>query len=167
MTRIQVDLLGRPTSAERTMWNFRIVLAATLYIVVFNQFILGLIVSQMICKVPEFEPNDYWNGNIDDILCPGAHPWYEIIQAIRRVTAWAYSLYFIFLLVKIRLSIRAKYGIPTQCCKRVWPAEDVCCALCCTCCVVTQMARHTADYNTYRGVCCSLTGLPTHVPSIV
>ena len=33
----------------------------------------------------------------------------------------------------------------------------------CSCCTVAQMARHTADYETYAARCCSDTGLPPNV----
>jgi hypothetical protein len=32
---------------------------------------------------------------------------------------------------------------------------------------VAQMMRHTTDYDTYHSSCCSETGVPSNVPSIV
>lgn len=37
--------------------------------------------------------------------------------------------------------------------------EDVCCALWCQCCVLAQMARHTADYEQRTAVCCDDVGV--------
>jgi len=70
----------------------------------------------------------------------------------------------IVLVCKTRRHIRTRYAIPEQSCHG---CEDCCCAYWCTCCAVAQMARHTADYETYAGLCCSETGLPAHTPSIV
>ena len=63
-----------------------------------------------------------------------------------------------------RYYIRHKYNIPTsKCCGCSGECEDVCCAFFCNCCVITQMARHTGDYDTYNGYCCTRTGLPDGV----
>eukprot|EP00804_Cyclotella_cryptica_P003077 CCRYP_006065-RB/>CCRYP_006065-RB protein AED:0.21 eAED:0.21 QI:391/1/1/1/1/1/3/204/220 len=70
----------------------------------------------------------------------------------------------ISLICKTREHIRNKYKIPSQQCHG---CEDLCCAFWCSCCTVAQMARHTGDYATYQGMCCSETGLPPHAPSIV
>ena len=45
--------------------------------------------------------------------------------------------------------------------------EDYCLGGCCFPCVVSQMNRHTAMYDTYEGSCCSSNGLPKHAPRMV
>lgn len=65
------------------------------------------------------------------------------------------------LVCQVRRRVRERHNIPGNAC------EDCCCAYWCTCCVAAQMARHTADYDTYAGQCCSETGLPSHAPSVV
>ena len=37
----------------------------------------------------------------------------------------------------------------------------------CSCCSISQMGRHTADYKTYREQWLSTTGLPRHLETIV
>ena len=37
--------------------------------------------------------------------------------------------------------------------------EDICCALWCQLCSVSQMARHTVDYEEKSAVCCNSTGV--------
>eukprot|EP00581_Thalassiosira_minuscula_P013670 CAMPEP_0183727298 /NCGR_PEP_ID=MMETSP0737-20130205/25325_1 /TAXON_ID=385413 /ORGANISM="Thalassiosira miniscula, Strain CCMP1093" /LENGTH=290 /DNA_ID=CAMNT_0025958891 /DNA_START=40 /DNA_END=912 /DNA_ORIENTATION=+ len=76
-------------------------------------------------------------------------------------------LFYLFVVVvaaRTRKNIRMRYSIPERQCQG---CEDVCCMLWCHCCTLAQMARHTADYDTYAGYCCSETGMPPHAPSIV
>ena len=86
---------------------------------------------------------------------------FELLSGIIALT---FSLFSCFVIANTRQYIRRKYHIPEGDCKG---CEDCCCAFCCTCCAVAQMARHTADYETYDGLCCSETGLPPHAPEIV
>ena len=81
------------------------------------------------------------------------------------VTYWAYpfrafqGLSFFYLLlvgIRTRMYIRKKYRIPSACCGDL---EDCCCIFFCNCCAISQMARHTADYNTQSAACCTRTGL--------
>lgn len=70
------------------------------------------------------------------------------------------TLYFYYMLIKTRRIVRREYDIPELRCRG---NEDLCMAVCCTCCTLSQMGRHTADYETYRAYCCSDTGLAQHV----
>jgi len=76
----------------------------------------------------------------------------------------AYAILLVYLIAITRYRIRSRYGIPEQVC---FLCEDCCCAFRCTCCTVSQMARHTADYDNYAAKCCSETGLGRNAPSIV
>jgi Cys-rich protein (TIGR01571 family) len=67
----------------------------------------------------------------------------------------------LLILVKVRIQVREKYGIPAR------ENEDCCCSLFCPCFVAAQMLRHTTDYDTYPSTCCTETGIPPHAPSIV
>jgi len=69
-------------------------------------------------------------------------------------------VYFFSITVKIRRTIREEFSIPETRCRG---CEDVAVSLCCTSCALSQMGRHTADYSTFRGTCCTITGLPDHV----
>ena len=62
--------------------------------------------------------------------------------------------------------IRKKYAIPeNESCPT--GCEDGCMALFCGCCTAAQMMRHTTEYETYKDVCFSATGLPDHVPALI
>lgn len=45
--------------------------------------------------------------------------------------------------------------------------EDYLLSCFCAPCVVTQMSRHTAPYDTYDGSLCSSNGLPEHAPAMI
>ena len=83
---------------------------------------------------------------------------------VRLVLIPTFLILFIVLLARTRYRIRSRYAIPERNCSG---CEDCCCALWCTCCTVSQMARHTADYENYAALCCSETGLSPNAPSIV
>lgn len=69
----------------------------------------------------------------------------------------SYLLFVVYLASATRGSLREKYYIRES---RFHDLEDCCCATFCLPCTVCQMARHTADYEEYEGVCCNDTGLP-------
>jgi Cys-rich protein (TIGR01571 family) len=72
------------------------------------------------------------------------------------------GLFFLFLTVKTRQHIRRVYAIPES--RSCIGMEDLCCSFWCGCCVVAQMARHTADYKKYHPACCTETGMNEHSP---
>jgi Cys-rich protein (TIGR01571 family) len=69
-------------------------------------------------------------------------------------------VYFLCMVIKTRKTVRREYDIPEL---RCHGHEDCCMAVFCTCCTISQMGRHTADYETYRSYCCTDTGLANHV----
>jgi len=71
-----------------------------------------------------------------------------------------FLIYFIYLTLNVRRSIRNKYQIQEGSCEG---AEDCLCATFCLPCTICQMGRHTSDYDTYRATCCNATGLPRQV----
>jgi Cys-rich protein (TIGR01571 family) len=87
-----------------------------------------------------------------------------LLTGITSIINIAYAIFAIYLIAITRYRIRSRYGIPEQNCRG---CEDCCCALWCYCCTVSQMARHTADYDNYAAKCCSETGLGRNAPSIV
>jgi Cys-rich protein (TIGR01571 family) len=89
---------------------------------------------------------------------------YWAIFGVRMAYALMFGLYMMFLTIRTRSLVREKYSIPEEYCNG---CEDCCCGVFCNCCVVAQMARHTADYDTYPAACCNTTGLPSNVPGIV
>lgn len=68
--------------------------------------------------------------------------------------------YFVYMVATARRLVREEYDIPELRCKG---NEDCCLAVFCTCCVVAQMGRHTADYEVYRAYCLTDTGLANHI----
>jgi len=63
----------------------------------------------------------------------------------------------VFLVIAIfatRVRIRKMFALPGS------HLGDCCLSCCCCCCSVTQMARHTANYDVNRAKCWSRTGLP-------
>jgi Cys-rich protein (TIGR01571 family) len=75
-----------------------------------------------------------------------------------------FTVYALYSLCKTRESIRAVYSIPTTRCGSM---EDCVCSFFCSCCTVSQLARHTGEYETYPAVCCSETGHPKGTPMVV
>lgn len=73
-------------------------------------------------------------------------------------------VYCFVLVMKTRSYIRRKYSIPESHCHG---CEDCCCAFFCLPLSVCQMARHTADYDTFRATVCTENGLPQNSPEIV
>lgn len=92
------------------------------------------------------------------------HPMLALLIGIPYIINIAYAILLIYLIAIARYRIRSRYGIPEQNCRG---CEDCCCAFWCHCCTVSQMARHTADYDKYAAKCCSETGLGRNAPSIV
>lgn len=75
--------------------------------------------------------------------------------------AFCFAIYVV-LVSRVRKNVRILYSIPEN--KRCIPGfEDIFCSICCTVCTVTQMGRHTAEYDTYRARCFSVNGLPSHI----
>lgn len=89
-----------------------------------------------------------------------------IAFSAQHVIKVAFVVLLLVVTCRTRGHIRSRYAIPETHC-RGSGFEDFCCAVWCTACTVAQMARHTADYDTYAGTCCSETGVPEHAPSIV
>lgn len=57
-----------------------------------------------------------------------------------------------------------EHGIVHTCCGEL---EDYALSAVCYPCVVSQMNRHTAMYDTYEGSVCNSDGLPKHAPQII
>lgn len=142
MQRLRLNWLGEYAPDAATKNTFRVVLTLVLCYTVFTVS-LELIESY----------NGYYN----------IPAWVPVVRFVGGV---AFTIYSVYSLMKTRESVRAKYSIPEggKC-----PAgmEDLCCSMWCSCCVASQMARHTGEYETYKGTCCSDTGMAAHSPSIV
>lgn len=70
------------------------------------------------------------------------------------------TIYGFWVVVKLRAAIRSRYGIPTG---KLGRLEDCCFVFCCNCCVMSQLARQTADYEEVHADWCSTTGLKSTI----
>lgn len=115
-----------------------------LVMVVYAIYLLGLYVKgnlleeMMELPIPLFLPMSWWD--------------------------FMFWVYCFMVVMKTRSYIRRRYSIPESECHG---CEDCCAAFFCLPLTVCQMARHTADYDTYRANPCSENGLPTNAPTIV
>eukprot|EP00571_Detonula_confervacea_P003950 CAMPEP_0172325708 /NCGR_PEP_ID=MMETSP1058-20130122/54564_1 /TAXON_ID=83371 /ORGANISM="Detonula confervacea, Strain CCMP 353" /LENGTH=292 /DNA_ID=CAMNT_0013042307 /DNA_START=26 /DNA_END=904 /DNA_ORIENTATION=+ len=146
MHRLKLTWLGSEGTIAQTAATFRIFLIITVVFIFIDQILKYL---PLTFKVDEYgRPTD---GYV------------EVIQ-MRIFLNISFCIIAVILVAKVRKQVRSKYSIPEQNCKG---CEDCCCALWCNCCTLSQMARHTADYESYAALCCSETGMPPHAPSIV
>jgi Cys-rich protein (TIGR01571 family) len=88
----------------------------------------------------------------------------SFLPALKAIGSVFFTVYAMYSLCKTRESVRAVYSIPQTRCGGM---EDCVCAFFCSCCTVSQLARHTGEYETYPGVCCSETGHPKGSPMVV
>lgn len=91
-------------------------------------------------------------------------PAYYIFYFLHMMLRLAFLIYMVMAIAKTRRYIREKHSIREKYCHGM---EDCCCAYWCPCLTIAQMARHTADYDTYNARCCTSTGLPPNAPAIV
>jgi Cys-rich protein (TIGR01571 family) len=98
----------------------------------------------------------------------GVSEYFMYNEYIPRVAIWipfavlnAFYITFIwYAICSTRNTLRSRYMIPER---RCYKCEDICCATFCAPCSIAQMNRHTGDFNTFRALCCSATGMPRHV----
>jgi Cys-rich protein (TIGR01571 family) len=93
-------------------------------------------------------------------------PFIFTLLVIRRLFHYVFLVLLIYIIWNLRANVRSKYAIPEdESCNT--GCEDLLCAVCCSHLSVAQMLRHTTDYETYNANCCTETGVPPNVPSIV
>lgn len=76
-------------------------------------------------------------------------------QVLYLLMSMSSALYGVLVVVKLRAMVRLEYRIPTG---RLGKWEDLVYVCCCNCCVMSQLARQTADYDDTPASCCSPTG---------
>jgi Cys-rich protein (TIGR01571 family) len=95
-------------------------------------------------------------GDIVFVRGTGFPVWHQILYVLLSLpmTIWG-----IMVVVRLRAAIRHKHNIPAG---RLGRCEDFVCVCCCNCCVMSQMARQTADYDGDEPAsCCSPNGIRT------
>jgi len=140
MTRMSLTWLGEPGQKVATQNTFKVVV---LLVVAYMIYSTSLEVASM----------DYGPGNTP-----------IFILVLKSVGSFLFTVWSLYSLCRTRQSVRRQYSIPEEHCHG---CEDLCCSFFCTCCTVAQMARHTGEYETYPGVCCSTTGHPPGTPLTV
>lgn len=152
MTRMNLDPCGNPDvqGTSRTCGPFKVMVALT----------VALYCGYYICLVIAAPINTASNaggyGASGEDFGPN-----DIVTALYQIFSIAISMYFLIVTCKTRAHLRRTYNIPETSCNG---CEDCCCAYWCGCCTLAQMARHTADYETYPAACCSETGLNNRAP---
>lgn len=140
MTRMSLTWLGEPGPGVSTKNTFAVVVAL---FVAYTVFANALELASL-----EFTPD----------TLPVA------ISVLKAVGGFFFAVWSVYAVCKTRQSVRDQYSIPEE---RCGGCEDLCCSVFCTCCTLSQMARHTGEYETYRGVCCTSTGHPAGTPLTV
>lgn len=140
MQRLRFSWLGEPTPDAGSKNTFKVVLTLVLCYTFFTIFL----------EIAEASTG-YYN----------TPAW---IPSLRFIAGVLFTIYSIYALMKLRENVRDKYSIPEQQCQGM---EDLCCSMWCSCCVIGQIARHTGEYETYKGKFCSENGLSPNTPSIV
>jgi Cys-rich protein (TIGR01571 family) len=135
MTRLKLDWIGG--EAEGSQWKktfCTMILITGLFMVLFTIF-----------SPPPAENLDDYITNEEN----GDNDGYNLTTSI-------FAAFLLFITFRVRKYIRMRDHIPEEKCGG---CEDFCCAFCCGCCVVAQMARHTADYKNEKAECCSSMGI--------
>ncbi|VEU36030.1 unnamed protein product [Pseudo-nitzschia multistriata] len=140
MTRMSLTWLGEPGQRISTQDTFKVVV---LLVAAYTMFSTALEIASL-DYTPETTPAS--------------------IVAMKGVGSTLFGIWSIYSLCRTRQSVRKQYSIPEKHCQG---CEDLCCAVFCTCCTISQMARHTGEYETYPGRCFSSSGHPKGTPLTV
>lgn len=140
ISRMQLNWLGEPGTAYSTRKSFNV------------------IVILVVCYI-------FYSSSLE----LAAMPFDEkerplLLPALKFLGIFLFSLYSVYALCRTRETVRARFQIPEQYCMG---CEDLCCSIFCGICTVSQMLRHTGEYETYPGTCCTKTGHPDDAPLVV
>lgn len=139
MSRMQLSWWGLPGPLAQTSKTFQVVL---MLLVAFYVYAVAMEVAMLLYPTPDDTPH--------------------LALSIARIAGVVlFSLWWLMALCNTRKTVRQRYQIPGGGC------EDVCCSLFCSCCTVSQMMRHTGEYETFPGTWCSATGHPPGTPLVV
>ena len=140
MSRMQLTWLGEPSTLYHTRKTFRVVVA-----LIVSYFVYALALEFAAIPYADADP-------------PATMAFFKLFGNL------LFSLWALYALCRTRENVRARYSIPEEQCMG---CEDICCAFWCSCCVTAQMLRHTGQYETYPGTCCTPTGHPPGTPLVV
>jgi len=158
MTRMRLSHSGKTDLREaRPYWSAFKVIALV--------FVIYLAIDQTITILINPYAEAQFDPNTGAYVPRDTFPaWVLVLVGIRTFVKFVFFAYMLLLTIRTRSFIRNRYGIQENCCRG---CEDCCCAFWLPCCTITQMARHTADYETYNAACCTETGLAYHAPEVV
>lgn len=179
MTRMNLNFLGGPGQKASTSNTCITVTAIYLVYIVVESALSGATSAASPCgdfggtNRPTYTYNDT-TGQFD-WTCPdgsSANPsgTYDFLSGLTSLWQFAFFIYILIAMIRTRMTMRNKYQIPGTCCGDGC-LGDCCCSYWCSCCIVSQMARHTNDYNMYPvsccgDGCCSKRGQPDQAPFI-
>lgn len=142
MTRLHLNACGEPEKSRSPKCSAFAVIVILSCVSTFFTSIFGHVIMGSSIVEEEHGGND--------------EGWSMATTMTRAAMSFFSFLFFIIIAVRSRYYIRKKYKIKP---KYGGPCEDSCCMLCCPCCAVCQMARHTVDYEQHDSRCCTKTGL--------
>ena len=148
MQRANLTWLGTHGPASATRHTFRVVLVLVVAYTVYST----CLEYASIPTPDQYGEIDYADVNIG-------------VYALKLIGCALFTAWSLYALCRTRESLRAKYSIPED--SRLGGCEDLACSVCCSCCVVAQMLRHTGEYELREGVCCSETGMEKGAPLVV
>lgn len=148
MTRLNLRWRGKPGTAEQVSKTFSTTLGITVSVMLLNWLLVTIMMNEI----------DYEGGDYEDTVTVSGL--YVFSFWLRRLVNFCYTVTLVFLMTVTRGYIRSRYNIQGN------EVEDCCLSFWCTCCTVSQMARHTTDYELYSGKLCTPTGLAPDTPPI-
>jgi Cys-rich protein (TIGR01571 family) len=159
MVRMRLNCFGSPDGVAAVATTFRHLLGLSLSYFVIDRILIfiisvfksGVIHDDYMQYTVSSYPDTY-SDSVEAVIC-------EYIRLVLRYLRWAFMS---IIIIRTRQAVRAKYIIPQQCC-----CEDAVCAICCGCCTIMQMSRHTADYEKYEAPCYTETGIPSNIDATV
>mmetsp|Transcript_11673 Transcript_11673/g.16545 ORF Transcript_11673/g.16545 Transcript_11673/m.16545 type:complete len:389 (+) Transcript_11673:77-1243(+) len=169
MTRLNLNLCGFPVRNGKTnVFYYAIGITISLYV-------LLMTLSSLLVQNKEDLIHEKDQDEDDAAYMHLLHERNTLLTA-SRVIGTSFVIFTLFLIARTRYHLRQLYNIPPSCCSCCsassscvsrnvgFGCDDMCYAYFCGPCVVSQMSRHTADYDTYRANCCSKDGLGSGVP---
>jgi len=162
LTRFHLNWCGKRTPYEQGKSAFFILFwLYTVYLVVSNS--LSAVVGQFTASDVTTTDDEFGlGGEIGDL--ENAPGWVIALNVVRNLLDLALFVFMLVVTIRMRRFLRDRYRIPEKCCRG---CEDCCCAFWCMPCSICQMARHSADYGTYKAGCCAEDGLAEGAPSVV
>lgn len=143
VTRLKLNWCGRTTDKKSDQKSaFSVLVAITCF-----YFVVKVALKTAINQITlQAQMNPY---NHD----PSADGTLVLLQLILSFVSLGYLIVLVIVGVNVRSAVRSKYSIPETSCQG--GMEDCCCIFWCTPCSISQMLRHTGDYENKPAGCCT------------